>query len=477
MALTSFAFLAANNPQLSGDVTATIRGTSVTVALPRWTNLSSLVATFGGAATRVAIAGVMQTSGATPNDFSGAVTYEVTDAHGVTAAFTVAASSPTLSARSDFLAVARPDAVVISDLDGDGRPDLVVASQGDADNSGIAVMLSTTDQGAATPSFRARADFAVGTLQFVIDAVVADFNGDGKPDIAADGSTLSVWLNTMAPGATAPTLGPRQDVAPGGGGGIVAADFNGDGRPDVAFVNAINGQGQGSVTVLLSSTAQGSSVVSFRSPVTFLANQRPLNAAVGDFNGDGKPDLAIANQGNGVTVGGNTVTVYLNTTATSATTPTFSRQNELLTDRAPYGIIVGDFDGDGTIDIATSTGASTVSILLNSTPAGASTISFQPQNQIAARTLTRGLAFADLDGDGVPDLVGSDSFTNQLFVSRNTTPRQSLALSFDPPRPFPTGNGVSFIATGDLNADGRLDVVVANQNDAHTGSVSVMLGQ
>src|ERR1044072_4810064 len=142
MALTSFAFLAANNPQLSGDVTATIRGTSVTVALPRWTNLSSLVATFGGAATRVAIAGVMQTSGATPNDFSGAVTYEVTDAHGVTAAFTVAASSPTLSARSDFWAVARPDAGVISDLDGDGRPDLVVASQGDADNSGIAVMLS-----------------------------------------------------------------------------------------------------------------------------------------------------------------------------------------------------------------------------------------------------------------------------------------------------------------------------------------------
>jgi hypothetical protein len=338
-------------------------------------------------------------------------------------------------------------------------------------------MLNTTEHGAATPSFRARADFAVGMLQFVVDAAVADFNGDGKPDIAAEGSTLSVWLNTMTPGATAPTLGPRQDVAPGGGGGLVTADFNGDGRPDVAFVNAINGMGQGSVSVLLSSTAAGSSTVSFRSPVTFLANQRPLNAAVGDFNGDGKPDLAIANQGNGATVGGNTVTVYLNTTATNATTPTFSLQNELIADQAPNGIITGDFDGDGTIDIATSTADRTISILLNSTPAGASTISFEPQNEIAAQTFNRGLAFADLDGDGVPDLVRTESFTNQLVVSRNTTPRQSLALSFDPPRSFPTGNAASFVAIGDLNTDGRLDVVVANQNDAHTGSVSVMFGQ
>lgn len=476
-ALTSFAFLAANNPSLSGDVTATIRGAEITAVLPRWTNLSSLVATFRGAAIRVAIAGVVQNSDETPNDFSRAVIYEVSDTHGVTGAFTVVASSPTLSARSDFLAVARPAAVVISDLDGDGKPDLVVASQGDADNSGISVMLNTTDRGAAAPSFRARADFAVGMLQFVIDTVVADFNGDGKPDIAAEGSTLSVWLNTMTPGATAPTLGPRQDVAPGGGGGLVTADFNGDGRPDVAFVHAINGMGQGSVSVLLNATEAGSSTVSFWPPVTFPANQRPLNAAVGDFNGDGKPDLAIANQGNDATVGGNTVTVYLNTTATNATTPAFALQAELTTDQTPNGIVTGDLDGDGTIDIAASTAESTISILLNSTPAGASSISFEPQNEIASQTFSRGLALADLDGDGVLDIVRTERLGNQLVVSRNTTPRQSLALSFDAPRSFPISNAASFVAIGDLNTDGRLDVVVANQNDAHTGSVSVMFGQ
>jgi hypothetical protein len=129
---------------------------------------------------------------------------------------------------------------------------------------------------------------------------VGDFNGDGKPDLAAaneNSKTVSIRL-----GKGAGQFAAAPDVAVGTGPRFVAvADFNGDGRQDLAVASFAN-DGSGTVSIRLGNGHGGFAV----EPDVPVGN-RPLSVAVGDFNGDGKPDLAVANAGS------NTVSVLLNT--------------------------------------------------------------------------------------------------------------------------------------------------------------------
>src|SRR5262249_61185785 len=121
---------------------------------------------------------------------------------------------------------------------------------------------------------------------------------------------------------------------------------------------------------------------------------------VGDFNGDGNPDLAIANDNS------NTVSVLLNTTTTGASIPTFATQQVLPTGADPWYVAVGDFNGDGSPDlaVANATRSGSVSVLLNQTPPGASTISFAPQRAFRVGAYPASVAVGDFAGDGRPDL-------------------------------------------------------------------------
>ncbi len=134
--------------------------------------------------------------------------------------------------------------------------------------------------------------------------MVGDFNGDGKPDlavgnfvgianIASSSNSVSVLLN-QGNG----TFGPQSTYATGKyTSSIAVGDFNGDGKPDLAVVN----QGDNTVGVLLN---MGNGT--FRSQTAYAAGNVPVSVAVGDFNGDGKPDLAVTNGTD------NTVSVLVN---------------------------------------------------------------------------------------------------------------------------------------------------------------------
>ena len=116
------------------------------------------------------------------------------------------------------------------------------------------LVLDTATGIGPAPNFAAQQTFATGALPYSV--TVADINGDGQPDLIVanlNGSTVSVLLNTTAPGATTPSFAAQQTFATGSGANsVTAADVNGDGKPDLIVANYIGN----TVSVLLNTQYQ-----------------------------------------------------------------------------------------------------------------------------------------------------------------------------------------------------------------------------
>jgi hypothetical protein len=233
---------------------------------------------------------------------------------------------------------------------------------------------------------------------------------------------VSVLLNTTAPGSTVPSFAAEQTFATGHEPQSVAiADVNGDGSPDLVVANG----GSNTVSVLLNTTAPGATTPSFAPQQTFTTGGFPISVAVADLNGDGSPDLVVAN------FGSDTVSVLLNTTAAGASTPSFAAQEIFVTGNAPESVAVADFNGDGKPDLVLANEKSnTVSVLLNTTTPGASTPSFAAQQTFATGSAPVSVAVADFNGDGKPDLAAANNFSSTVSVLLNNV--VPIALSGSP---------------------------------------------
>ena len=189
----------------------------------------------------------------------------------------------------------------MGDLNGDGKLDLVVANFA---FDTVSVLLNTTSLGATIASFSANQEFATGTGPIFV--TVGDVNGDGKLDLVVanfNSDNVSVLLNTTVPGAAAPSFAAKQDFATGEAPLFVAlGDLNGDGKLDLAVAN-LNAS---TVSVLLNTTNPGASTPGFADKQDVDTGPNPRSVRVGDLNGDGKRDLAVAN------VGSDSVSVLLN---------------------------------------------------------------------------------------------------------------------------------------------------------------------
>ncbi|HET9177651.1 MAG TPA: FG-GAP-like repeat-containing protein [Terriglobia bacterium] len=230
---------------------------------------------------------------------------------------------------------------------------------------------------------------------------------------------------------------------------IVTGDFNGDGKPDLAVVNAGDGTttNPGNVSILL-----GKGDGTFQAAVNYPAGQSPNSIAVGDFNGDGKLDLAVANQGIALQAIDGTVSILL-----GKGDGTFQAAVDYTAGKIPYSIAAGDFNGDGKPDLAVVNAANSqtatpidgdLSILL-----GIGDGTFQPAVDYQPCPSPVSVLLADLNHDGNLDVIALDQSTaapsGVLLGNGDGT--------FQSPLPFSAGGqGV----LGDFNRDGKLDLAL-----------------
>lgn len=367
------------------------------------------------------------------------------------------------AAKQDFTTGSWPAAVALGDLTGDGKLDIVVAN---LDVATVSVLLNTTSTGAATPAFAPKQDLATADYD-AYSVALADINGDGKPDIVVGyygAGIFSVFLNTTPTGAATPTFAARQDFSTETDTEVAVADLNGDGKPDLI----ISHYDRTNITVLLNTTSAGSATASFAAAQDFATGNYPWIPALGDVNNSGKPAIVVPNTGD------STVSVLLNTTAKGAATPSFAAQQVFKTGSEPFSVALGDLNSDGNLDLVTANyAASTVSVLLNTTTAG-SGLSFASHVDL---NLPSGaypwfVTVADLNGDGKPDIISANEETNTVSVWMNTAAAGAATPSFAARQDFTVGSYPEAVAVGDLTGNGKPDLVVAN---GYSDTVSVLM--
>ncbi len=336
-----------------------------------------------------------------------------------------------------------PFSVAIGDMDGDGLPDLVVAN---SNSYTVSVLRNTSTSG--NVSFATQQSFSTGITP--VSIAIGDIDGDGLPDLAIanlNDSTVSVLRNTSTSGnvsfATQVTFSTGRNPF-----SVAIGDIDGDGLPDLAVANF----SANTVSVLRNTSTRGN--VSFATEQSFLSGSEPHSVVIGDIDGDGKLDLAIANDLS------NTVAVLRNISTVGVVS--FATRQTFSTDTTPQSVAIGDIDGDGKLDLATANGgSSTVSVLKNTSTSG--NVSFAAQQSFSTGSGSFSVAMGDLNADGLPDLAITNTNDNTVSILKNTS--NSSSISFATQENFFTGNLPFSVAMGDMDGDGLPDLAIANTND------------
>jgi len=371
--------------------------------------------------------------------------------------------------------------IAVADVNRDGNPDILVAngcfSDFDCSTGAAAVLLGNGDG-----TFQTATPYASGGFGGSTSIAVADVNADGKPDLlvsnfCASGSSGNGCTNNA--GSVGVLLGngdgtfqPAVTYASGGmlAEWLTVADVNGDGKPDLLVANNCASLSSpvctgGGVGVLL-----GNGDGTFQSALTQALNGPfAFSIAVSDVNGDGKPDLVVSSRGIQILLGHGDGTFQAPKSYSATGYNTFS-------------VAVTDISGDGVPDV--------VAVNNCAGPVCDSDSQFQVflgegHGQFRAAPaydtrafVTSAVISADVNGDGKADLLMANQCANSLCAHGSVGVRLGKGDgTFQPPRLNASRNLLYSIATADVNGDGKLDLLVAGADpNTSAGSVGVLLG-
>ncbi len=362
----------------------------------------------------------------------------------------------TFSPQKDYAVVQDPWQVIAGNFKDGGTMDLASADTFNGGPGTVSLLI-----GNKNGTFEPQIQTPAGTQS--VSLVSGDFNNDGRLDLAV--------ANNSMPGTFCILLGRGDGTFeartgnPTGNGPVwvSSADFNKDGNADLVFANA------GDVTHIGNTVSVhfGRGNGTFGPPVSYRVGSLPVAMFVGDFNGDGNPDLAVANRLSG------TISILL-----SNADGTFRPRVDLAAGDGQYldSITGGDFNRDGKLDLAVSADTGVVQIL-----EGNGNGTFRPPVTITANGSSSPLvSTGDFNGDGILDLAVSNypgsTFSILLGKGDGTfqparTYAGSLRATSGPSQLASAGS----IATGDFNGDGTTDLAVANE--LSTGIISVYLNE
>jgi len=368
------------------------------------------------------------------------------------------------------------DSLAVADVNGDGKPDLVVANRNE---STVGVLLGRGQGYFDAPA----ATYDAGTNGFPECVAVADVNGDGKPDIVVasdfggsdDDGFIGVLLGN-GDGTFQPVVIYPAGFRPFS---VVIGDVNGDGKPDLAVADYFTcGDGSDSCDRGITGVMLGNGDGSFQPLVAYPSGGwRTSSVALADVNGDGEPDLVAGGCGSYACDVGVVGVLLGNGDGTFQPTVTYPVDAEVVS------VALADLNGDSKPDLvlgangscSTACASGSVGILF-----GNGNGTFQPEVSYSIDGLASGVAVGDVNGDGEPDVVvgnyciGSACLPGVgLFLGNGDGTLQPLAI-YDFPR---SGKGGGSVALGDFNGDGKLDVAVtiAYQTDEAGGLVGVLV--
>jgi FG-GAP-like repeat len=319
--------------------------------------------------------------------------------------------------------IAATESIALADVNGDGFLDLITPREG---LNSVALILGNGKGSFGLPN----TSNLFGTVYGPNSTVVADFNGDGKPDLAVaetnfPNGQVAVSLGKGNGRFATPIISPLLSEAINNQDRMLSGDFNGDGKLDLIIMDDYSTGFQ----VLL-----GNGDGTFQTPVDTKLNTT-LNFAIGDFNGDGKTDVVVSTFSNGQEL----ISIYL-----SNGDGTFSLGAQYT---EPYGgPVVADVNGDGKQDLVFV--GNPVFVMLGN---GNGTF----QNPITGPVLTSsaGAVVKDFNGDGILDIVTGTDFGIAFLKGMGNGKFQN---------PVYSNSTIGFccqIFTEDVNGDGRLDLV------------------